>query len=389
MPYKKLDIDEDGSEFLIDLKESKDTSDDYSEQESFKEVYSKKSGTEFICLKLQNGTVYHAGEKIKGIVEFKSDTNQKPTIIIKGIKMISFETNNTYYSKVKYLNTKIICEYSPSAFQVPIPLNVPYGNIEIATSSESEVRVEVKYQISIKMTARKRMSNLFGLINFSTTIPMRIYPKPLYEKLKLISDFNYTDKDIKSKLYNFSLRFPTNTYEVGSKQKIKIKWRNPQEKYEKPILQFHIFLRSSICVFIEAGRKRKNDDIPKSKDYVMVGKKKVTLGEKLLGIVNNNHFEKQYAEETVVLPIPEGICPNEEIADDFLMEYSIKCVATLYDYQIKGPTLEHNIFISSPVPEPKRLELINYKGDEKYEIISEKFFEKIDHLQSVISGINL
>jgi hypothetical protein len=93
MPYKKVDEEEDGTELIVDLTQYKEEIDQKSAQESFKEIYSKKVGSEFFKLKLENGTVYHAGEKIKGIVEYKSDINSKPIIIIKGYKMVSFETN--------------------------------------------------------------------------------------------------------------------------------------------------------------------------------------------------------------------------------------------------------------------------------------------------------
>jgi hypothetical protein len=93
MPYKKVDEEEDGTELIVDLSQNKEEIDQLSAQESFIEIYSKKVGSEFLKLKLENGTIYHAGEKIKGILEFKSDINAKPIIIIKGYKVVTFETN--------------------------------------------------------------------------------------------------------------------------------------------------------------------------------------------------------------------------------------------------------------------------------------------------------
>jgi hypothetical protein len=148
-------------------------------------------------------------------------------------------------------------------------------------------------------------------------------------------------------------------------------------------------LRSSISVEIEAN-KRKMVDLPeKNENYTMVGKKKVILGEKLLGIVPNRTPNVQFSEQTAYFVIPDEVCPNEENGEDFRMEYSIKCVGNLFDYQVKGPTLEHNVLISSPVPSIERLSKIDYNDETKHDITVERYFEKISSVEGVISGFNL
>jgi hypothetical protein len=91
-----------------------------------------------------------------------------------------------------------------------------------------DVRIDVKYQMHVKMSTRRKMTNFFGLIGISSKIPLTIYPIPLYEKLKVSDElYNYQDKDTKYKLYQMYLRFPKNCYEPGTKEKIIIKYRNP------------------------------------------------------------------------------------------------------------------------------------------------------------------
>lgn len=272
----------------------------------------------------------------------------------------------------------MMCGESPCSFGIDIPFCSSFGNWSLKTDTSSgmfkryfniDATIHTKFQLSVHMVAKKSLFSLYGLLPFSTKIPLTIYPQPLYQNHKDDQkEFKYSNRDEKYDGYRFSCVFYTQVFTPGEKQKVVIRWRNPtgsKEYHEKWVLKFHVELTRKLSIDMKCPPK--GEDL---KDYEKIqirhGKKRIHLKDIVLGTVTNE-IKGEFGDITAFYYIPRDLCMNELNFEDYYMEYGIKITGSLFDYQIKGPSIEHPIVVTSPMPSKERLEEMFSSKVDKYQ----------------------
>eukprot|EP01080_Neovahlkampfia_damariscottae_P009834 gene9834-2156_t len=364
--------------------------------DEFQTLYSETKGKEFIFLSTNHGTTYYAGEEMIGYIKFNSQVECTPTIMIKCYKKLEYSKDvDNFQSNIFYLNHKIICSKSPCWFKIRIPRITCFGSYRFDTDN-FDGDILIKYQIQVIMVPKKNLSNLYGLFMFSSKSNLTIYPNILSQE----HNDNYkpsfminSNEEQNYKKYKLSMKLNKKAYFSDEELKITFSYLNPTGKHEILIHSFHFYLCPQVEIKFKAKKEKETsllsfENKTKTKTEVFEISKKLNLDKIPLGNLDNHFKNLNGKESSLLLKLPNNSYINDEYFDDLKVNYNIQVVGSLFDYQIKGPTVDVDILISSPFPNSERLSKLKESLKLDDEIISnEKNFTTNDSTMSTLAGM--
>jgi hypothetical protein len=254
--------------------------------------------------------------------------------------------------------------------------------------------IYIKYQIQIMMIPKKNLMNLYGFFSFSSKLPLVVYPKPLIKEIQQPYNPYFilnAKEESNMKKYKLSLMLHKKVYLSGEDAKITVSFVNPNGKHDILIHSFHVYLCQQIEINFDACREEDKSSFEFSKEKKRTSEnqfisRKININKISLGQFDNQFKNFISKEASTMVKIPRDLYVNEDVSDDIKVNYSIQIVASLFDYQIKGPMVESEILISSPILSEERISKL---GDSKKDKIvkNEKIYIPKDSAIDALSGM--
>jgi len=182
---------------------------------------------------------------------------------------------------------------------------------------------------------------------------------------------------------------------LDEEMKVTFSYVNPNGKYDILIHSFHFYL----CPQIEIKFKAKKEDEISLINFNQSNKqkreskteisKKMNLDKIPLGNIDNLFKNLHSKDATLKLKLPNNLFVNDDHFDNMKVNYSIQIIATLFDYQIKGPIVETDILISSPILNEERFENLNVNENERKSTLfsNDKSYSATDSVMDTLSGM--
>eukprot|EP01080_Neovahlkampfia_damariscottae_P003595 gene3595-6330_t len=309
-------------------------------------IYKSQKGKDFIKVKLQHGTTWYEGEELKGEVDFYSTSNQTPVIIVDFHRTIKF-LDSAVSNQVKFLKTEqrqIQLTNGSNQFSI----NIPYGcggNSSIIIESDETILIEFVYEMKIFMK-KNSLINFFGSIpidNFATKINLMVYPLPLLKELKNQTSFEVKDDSEEWSTHNFSVTFPKKVFFLSEVVDLLIQFK--KQKNGNSLKSLYVYLYQKISLKINT--------IEDSREEVLDGiLEPILIGSSLIHEMDDEKLN-------VKIQIPTTILTDQSYRNsDFFVENFIEISASLLDFDSRGPSIDQDIQISSPIISEKRLKTI-------------------------------
>jgi hypothetical protein len=302
----------------------------------YTKIYECQKGKDFVRLSLEHGQVYYEGEVLKGEIEYFSSSNQKPCIYFDFRRTIKYDEDSSILSQLDYLNemnTTIgsLKNNERNLFSFEIPQGCGNnGSILLQGGEEEIVLIDYVFQIHIFMK-KNSLINFFGSIpihNFESTVNLQIFPVPLVEEIHQ-EPFEILDDSEDWKDHKFVVKFPKKVFFIGEEFELSFSLK-PNQKNK--IRSIFIYLYQKVEIFYD------ENCLDQILDPLLIG----------------SIFVKDKQEFNVKIKIPSNALPN--ISNNSMeIENFLEISGSLLDYDSKGPSINQDIRISSPLPSKERL----------------------------------
>jgi hypothetical protein len=384
--------DESGDEVFV---EAETNSDKFPPIDNFQNIYNETKGKEFLVLSTNHGRTFYSGEDIEGYVVFNSEIETRPIILITCHKRLQYSRDvDQFESNVYFLNHKINCSKSPCYFKIKIPNSTTFGSHKFDVS-DLDGEIFIKYQIQIMMIPKKNLMNLYGLFTFSSKLPLIVYPKPLIKEMQ--QHYNpffllNSKEESNMKKYKLSLMLQKKVYQSGEDAKVTVSFVNPNGKHDILIHSFHLYLCQQIEINFDATKEEDKNSFefskekPKRTSENQFISRKININKICLGQFDNQFKNFISKEASTMVKIPRDLYVNEDVSDDLKVNYSIQIIASLFDYQIKGPIVESDILISSPILSEERISKLGETKKDQL-VKNEKIYTPKDSAIDALTGM--